>query len=310
MKQVETIMAVPPEKIFAFRGNRANPQEIISNQKHTGYILDPERPIEYPEEGGILAYHIGVPYPEKGFPDDYATYALNGLKRMTIGPLRALMTKDNWRQGLAFFLTPKKAKIRAIGRFMQAYSEGAMWWVGPHVWDVKYMSTFGREFYAFLMNVCVAYGISPTICTLFCHIIAYMVDYDNSYRLRVQDLFSETTKAKLMGNLRGEIKRLFLLYQQRQPNGVGGAMHDKFRAVATMLSFLTFVPGFKKAIITALEKSNFVNFQYDESDRYHILLREDYDHMGYTAAQREQQYVAIHRGKFPPRIAPGQRFVR
>lgn len=297
--QVETVMAVPPDDLFAFRNNRANPAELIANERQTGYILDPERPIEYPAEGGIYAYHIGAPFPEKGFPDDNATYALDGLKRMTIGTLRALMTKDNILPAIGLILMPKKAKVRSLERFIEAYTAGAYWWVGPFMWKPQYLSNFGRALYKLIINVLTAYGVSEGAAERFAHVLAYLMDYDNSYRLRTQDLFSETTKEKLMADLRGEVKRLLLIFQSRQ---VGADMQDKFRSVAAAISYLTYMPSFKKAMLFGLEQSDFSMFQYDDSDSYHILLRDDYNHKGYTAEERKVQYVAIHRGKFPPRM--------
>lgn len=308
-RQVETVMAVPPAKIFENAGqlDRENPSELIANQKQTGYILDPEKGdggIVYPEEGGILAFHIGVPFPEKGFPEDDATFALNGLKRMTIGPLRAIMSKDNWLPALGFLLMSKKAKIRSLSKFMQAYVDGAWWWVGPFIWKRQYLSTFGRALYTFIYNVTTAFGIPADIAERFAHLIAYMVDYDNSYRLQAEDLFSETTKELLLKHLRREIKRLLELYAVRQTQP--GQMADKFRAVSSLVSMLALIPSFRKAIKVGIEKSEFKNFQYDDADSYHILLRDDYNHKGYTAQQRRTQYVGIHRGNFPPRIMQNQ----
>ncbi len=100
-------------------------------------------------------------------------------------------------------------------------------------------------------------------------IIAHTFEYDSSYRLRMQDLFSETSKEKLLNNPFSEIRKLIAINKRRDHIVAHGVM----RYTLLIIMFILFIPWFRRK----LTKCHFPNLQLDSDDRYWLDLRTDYN---------------------------------
>ncbi len=226
----------------------------VKEEAHQEWIVEN---IDY--TNGIEIHIQGGAYPYKGMATPEAIHAINTVKTLCLEMLR---------------LRPLR-KPQNVLRSFDKVSDSV---IRPYIIKREYMTPFAREIRTFieifLQELGFDYGQIPAT-------ISHIFEYDAAYRFRFQDLFSETTKEKLMNNPLKELQRLFDLLKERDyPE-----MVEKFRKVE-YVGWLLVLPKIKKAFRTALEQSTFENLQFDESDRYWACFKFDYDYFGKTLGER------------------------
>ncbi len=274
-----------------------NPEWVIMTEI-TQYEFDHA---EYPENGGIYAYFKDCPFPAKGFPFPQAMHAANIAKRFLRNFISAITGEGVWF-ALIFLISSKKAE--KVGKYMDAYSDAALMVIRPFMLIPMRMTECAREIRSFTKNFFAGMGISEMTAQNFSDVFSTLIQYDDRYRLTIEDVMSETTKEKLMKNPRKEIKRLLKIMAKREhvPE-----VAEKFNNFGKVVGVLLLIPKIKKSFIKAISLSEFNNFQLDDADRYHTLLRSDYDFMGFTMKERVEMYGAWH-SVFPP--LPPRRTIR
>lgn len=283
----------PDSKIFKYQQSIQAPARSVV-QSQAMFIL--ER-VDY--ENGIFAYFKGCPFPQKGFPFPEALYAVNAIKRITIEGIKSI-GKYDILPIIGFIFTPKKYKIKSIEKKIGAYTNGAGKFLDPYYLKPEYYSTFCKEMRKFIITLLTVYGIDRQITTDFSDVFTTLVDYDNAYRLRAEDIFSETTKESLK-NPRKEIKRLLDIMSEREPIS---SVTDKYKSLWNIMKWLLYIPSFKKAYRKAWGEMKIENLQLDEADRHHVLLWSDYNFLGKSIEERIQMYIDYYgsEDKLPPRI--------
>lgn len=280
----------PPANIFKNSGFPLEPAKQVVREMTT-YLFDH---MEYPESGGMLAWFRDCPFPAKGMPFPQAIHACNGVKRFWKRGLDALVSRNMALPLLGFLLSRKKSVI--IESWLDAYADSATFILEPFFLDPIRYAECPLEIRIFLINFLTELGISQEVTKKFSEVFSTLIQYDDAYRLRVEDVMSESTKENMLKNPAKEMERILAILSDREPHQ---GNTDKFSKIATMLKFLFIVPKFKKSFKNAIEKSHFENFQLDDADRYHLMLREDYKAMGYTIQERVEMYKAWH-SVFPP----------
>jgi hypothetical protein len=287
---------VPPDWVFKYRKNRLAPAQEVMQQQQAMFIW--ER-MEYPETGGQLAWFNGVPYPAKGHPFPEAIYAVNFVKRMTRNSIIGLIQKDLWKEYIGFFLSFPKHRIKKIERFLTMYTDIANRVISPYILEDQYLSPCSREILKFTKLFLMKIGVNSEIAQNFAEVFTAQIEYDNAYRLRIEDAMSETTKEKIIENPGKELVRLGQIIMSREPNkGTGESFPKILGGIAKILQF----PWYKKIFNECVKESNFENFQLDEGDRYHVLLWADYNFLGKSLDERIKIYSEIHKDGFPQRI--------
>lgn len=191
---------------------------------------------------GINVYLEGHPYPVKGYPSSEAVFAINAYKRLL-------------KHFPFLVLFPKKLdNLSAImlGRFFI---------------KEQYQTPFTQEFTKILIH------FFPTNTA---QAIAHIFEYDNSYRFRLQDLFSETTKELFSTHPYNEIIRLSAINRERDQKDVAKKIQPIFRLFAFILRFPPLHGKFQRTI----KSTDFLKLQFDESDIYWTNLRTDYAFRG------------------------------
>ena len=280
----------PSEDIFLKRGNQMNPENAVASEI-TQYVFDRA---EYPESGGIYAYFKDCPFPAKGFPFPQAMHAVNIAKRFLRNFISALTGREMGFLLPVFLLFPKKIKL--VEKYLKAYSDAAMMAIEPFILLPMRMTECAREIRFFIKNFLMEMGISEMTAQSFADVFSTLIQYDDRYRLTIEDAMSETTKENLMNNPGKEIGRLLKIMAKREH---APEVSEKFNNFARLINVLLRMPRIKKSFKKALLLSDFKNFQLDDADRYHTLLREDYDFMGFTLKERVEMYIAWH-SVFPP----------
>lgn len=262
-----------------------------------------EKPCPYNgDTGGIYPWFKDCPYPNKGFPFPQAIDAANGAKRFFKVGMDILANKDMVTPWIGFFLSGKKKRIKILTRLLQGYSNAARMLLSPFLLEESRYSIFCRELRKFTTNFLVGIGMDFRTADDFSEIFCALIEYDNAYRLRAEDILTETSKELMLKNPRKELKRLISILSQREPDGMAGNA-QKFKKIVDVLSFGLYVPSYRKAFINALQASDFKNFQMDEADHYHTALWEDFNFWGLPIAERIEWYKDYHtkHPPFPPR---------
>ncbi len=288
----EDLAIVPPDKsIFKSSGFQREAAKSVVGEASM-YIFDH---MEYPEGGGMLAYFKDCPFPTKGMPFPQFIYACNTAKRFWRRNIEVLASKEMILPLFGFLLSWKKVKI--LEKWLDAYADGALSVLQPYLLaDDKYAEC-PRELRAFIGNFLDSIGVEKGVAEKFAEVFSLIIQGDDAYRIRIEDIMSETTKERMVKNPAKEIVRLMKVLESRELQNKG--TFHKFNKMAVLLRILLTVPKFKRAFRKGIQKSDFKNFQLDDLDRYHSMLRFDYNVMGYTYPQRYEMYK-VWSSIFPP----------
>jgi hypothetical protein len=252
-----------------------------------GTMCNPLVKIEWNK--GIFQYLEGAEYPMKSFTDESATWALNYVKRNFVQSLKLFSKWYFYPAYLLIAVLPWKAKKKAMEAFLTFFCDSNHKFISPIILKTEYLTPMAQEIewavYTFLSNL----GVSPHLCSQFSEIFSTMLEYDNAYRYRVQDIFSETTKSQLLASPIKEIKRLLEIYTVRQGGYLGGKndMVNKFRYVAMGLRVILLHPKIKKVFKISLSEIDVRKLGFDEADRYWVCIRSnEYLFLGKTKEER------------------------
>lgn len=321
MKNQETDGSVlqPPKEILSGR-HVIDEALITTGQRY--FIYDRS---DYPPEGGIYTYYRGQPFPTKGFPFPQAAYANDNLKRITRFLITLISGKEMIPSLLMFAILPWKFKLKKLERMTDEYVRISVWLQNESYLISERYSHPAKEIGGFLYEFLLAVGMDKSMHQITSHdgkemgmvrdrdekedpvwvtmkdnhqsyvwsitrAIATIFEYDDAYRYRIEDIASETTKEALMKNPRKEIKRLTEIFMQREKTHAT----DMIGRISWLLSLLLVHPRIKKAFITAVSKLNLKRLQLDNADRYHVLIRADYDFTGLSLEDRKRIYTEFH----------------
>lgn len=277
---------------------------------------------EYPPEGGILVYKVGgdfetmpdgrvglrnpvyLKYPEKGFPYPQAVRDNNIVKRM-FACFAEFFTRPALRPFVVLFcLLPYKLKIKVIEAWIKWFTRSAKLALYPHlIDDIRYTKCV-RGIKQFCFKFLQELGIHEHWCEQFTIIFGAVIEYDDSYRIRIQDVVSETTKEKLLANPRKEVLRLANIEYERETKNKSTG--NKFGQVAKLASMILLFPRVKRAFKVAVHWTDLSMIQTDEADRYHTLRFSGYNFQGRTPEDRYAEYEKIHDGNPPTPMKVGK----
>jgi hypothetical protein len=260
--------------------------------------------VTYPPEGGILMKYKDVPYLRQGFVFPEALDNVNNLKKLTV-----------------FFLALLKGKgiKERIGNGLAHYCWIAEWmfyWYNPNTQKLstiylaenRYRQSV-RELIKLINNFIDNLGIkveAPEIGKRdFGRAIGTMLEYDNAYHWRMEDIFTETTKELLIKNPRKELTRLLAIYKQREKQGID----FKAEQVVKLLRFILLIPSVKKAFrkavqsvdISKMATTNAPAGSDKPSDRYFQMIYSGYDFEGKPLEERLKIWLDMSGGTAPPR---------
>ena len=251
----------PPDDIFLYRHEKLYD---IQNEGQITYMLDH---IEY--DNGIRVFHPDAKYPRKGFPTADALWSCGVIKRLFI----LLLKLPLW----ILIFTPKLA-IEELKHF----NEIGYKLLKHHILKLHMMTPVAKELHICIKTFLVHLGVEKAIAYETACILSHLVEYDDAYRYRIQDLFTESSKEALLKSPIKEIKRLRKLQKERDSQGIV----DKFDRFAIILTVLLLIPKVRKAFDYTLRCSMFDKLQRDEADTYWILNRSDYKYMGMSYDER------------------------
>ena len=256
--------------------------------------------ITIPPEGGMNLWFKGQPFPKKGFHFPGAAIPVNIVKKNTMMIVIAAAQKNLLLAGIGFALTPMRRKIAVLETFLVHYNRNANYLLDRVYLKPNFMTPCSQQIWKFLKTFLTELGVSAEVADNTGKVFAHLIEHDDAYRYRIEDIFSETTVAALRIAPANEINRLLSVYSIRQHNDK--EMVDKFGSFGTLLSFAIMSRRVKEAFDAAVLAVDFKYLQLDAADHYHCLTRPDYDFFGKTIDERLVEYEAIHKGEYPPVI--------
>lgn len=240
------------------------------------------------EEGiGSRVYLKGEPYPLAGFPTPEALAAVNLVKRLILN-YATLLTRPLFLPSTLLCLLSKRRIERALFGFKRTVRNT----IAPFILKPQYRQPITNEVELLLeefLNRQLGFRETYWIPT----IIAHVFEYDMAYRIRLQDICSETTPQKLADATYSEVRRLLRLLIQRDNIGTAG----KFRTLLPLITLALLIPRIRRAFSIAVLSSNFELFQYDQAAIYWALKRTDYNSFGKSFEERKKLVEVVKMGQ-------------
>ena len=216
-------------------------------------------------------------YPYKTFVNPEILENANITKRIINEAIKVLSQKQ-FIPGVLYTVL----SVKRIEKLLHVFNSICLKTINGDILKDKHLTAFSREFQWCVFNFLYQLGIEQTIADKFSENITHLIEHDNAYRFRIQDILSETTKDKLRN--RNELNRLAKLALKRSTEVVG----LKFVKLAKLISYSLLIPKLKKAYNKMLDEMTLESLQYDESDRYWVALRKDFDAFGLTYDERKE----------------------
>lgn len=261
------------------------PKEIF---EHTDTISDgilKENPVTYVIEKilinsdkGILVYYKDVPFPRKGFPTPESVGAANVVKRVFIESIKTFSKKQfiiSW-----FLLFFSKGSIEKLLLSFNRISYGVM---SHYILKPEYMSPLASEFQGIIYMSLVKFGISKGTSRQFAKIFGSLIDYDNAYRYRLEDLFTETSRELMMEDPRREFKKILKIFLERERMWT---VSNKFKNIYKLIALPLMFSSVRYSLKEALRHCEFERLQFDDIDRYWCSMRTDYNYFGKPYGER------------------------
>lgn len=238
-------------------------------------------------DNGVYVYITNAQFPYKNFiycnPEGQQTlFSANMVKALFIETLKSFPI---W-----VYLFIDKQKL------LDSFNRIAFKIASPHILKDSQWSNFARGLHFLIFMFLLRIGFEEKSCDRFAEIFVWMIDCDNAYRLRLEDIFSASSRRQLMSDPIGEMKRLVDVYLDRDTN-----FHVKkvFVKLSKMIIYLLYIPKYKKAFVESLRDCDYMSLELDDADEYWVINREDYKFMGMTLVERAR--YALDRGWVMPK---------
>ncbi len=176
---------------------------------------------------GLFIPVKGAMFPLKCFADANAVFNANQVKALLVETTKLI---SKWYMIPFVLLLNKQNTLDAFNRI-------GMKMLSPYLLVDNCLTDFSKTLKVFLIEFMYEMGFTAESSHTFAVLIANMMDYDNVYRLRFEDTFSETSKERLH-DPRKEITRLLGIMKDREvrPGVKGKNIHFKFKAFCFLLS--------------------------------------------------------------------------
>ncbi len=280
-------VVAPPQFIFTNKGNEE--QEKLNRPNQTGEQFDR---IEYPEEGGIYRHYFNRAYPAKGHPFKEAVDGIQMCKKLIVPTARFM--KRHWALAGFFMVMPGFIKDRYVMSLMDTYLEPAVdGGIRPYQLEDKRYCKAARE-----INRAgrVAIAKQPErwrrYYLMILEFAVALIEWDNAYRFRIQDVLGELDKDAFDRDPAGELGRLIQLESQRERAWYDDRdrAHMVGAALRMAMRFNRHVERLARAFVREVELSK---VRLDEADEYYCYMRPDYDIHGWGAELKQEKWQQI-----------------
>lgn len=218
-------------------GGHELPLEYFDREGDIHPLAKEGRGIYCPEEGGMLSFYKTFVYPTKGFPAGPAVHLVGIMKKWFMKPI-GLLTSPPFRYFLPLlFLIPKGIRKMMFYKTAEMFIENSHYTFDLWYLESKRMSTMCREIYFKGEQFITAHfaGKEKEIWLELLLIACSIVEYDNAYRYRFQDILMAIDKDSLVKNPVKELERLTRILALRER--ISGNPMEKYEPVIKLLKF-------------------------------------------------------------------------
>lgn len=281
--ETNTPFILPPKEVFEDEGQVIGGAAALAE----GQINNIVTSIEYPEEGGILVYRQGDKYPSKGWPFFDAVFAVDIVKRVAFNAVRFLISSPVRYFVPLFFLLPGFLKKKIISKAIYYFSDLTYAVVfsrsGTYI-KPQYFCTMVREIYRVGVEMASddegLYNLVRAICMV--------LEFDDAYRYRLQDMVMLINKDDLLDNPARELNRVFAIAAAR-----GKETSDRFSAFAKVLPFIFAIKSIREPLVSFFSKVDLEKLYLDEYDWYKCLIWGGYEFGGIPDKDRVSMRMMI-----------------
>jgi hypothetical protein len=231
--------------------------------------------------------------------------AVNQVKRDVITYFKLGSFKETRWLVTGFVLMGKKNRRSLLSKTLDLFNLKADLVLAPFYLKDGFYCPLAREVRGFVRSVLLDLGVSYEVADRTAECMGCMFEYDNAYRFRFRDLFSETSKERLLENLPKELERLLQILASREAVSGGAQVVERFQSAAKVIKYLWMLPGMKKTLRKAIRNMEIDKCKLDDSEIYHTLMYGDYNVQGKTQQERFAIYSELHGpdvSKWPPRV--------
>ena len=257
--------------------------------------------VEY-SNNGIFAYYAGHLHPAKGFPYPDILYKLNAVKRTILSLMKVAVSFP-----AIVFIAPLLLSKRFIAKSIEYLGiEYAYAYLEPIFFKEEFLCKSAKAIKYALVKA-VKKIIKPKYWTTafqLVEVIVAIIEFDNSYRFRFQDIAAEINKAFFAKNPSREIARLFkiagdrekrtnqLTYEEQDKPG----MIRKYEMMVKFVKVLLFVkPDLKRIVQEFIKHLDLEMASLDVDDVYWCLYRSDYNYGGISFRERWELRNYLHK---------------
>ena len=230
--------------------------------------------VEFPEEGGVLTYMSGHPFPYQGFPMGDFVDKIDTIKKLSRSVVSGFYHRVKNRSILSLI-----GLIPAIWVFKDLLRSSIYTWyrlverfrLKPSMYSVPI-----RELYRAMSIGPAAEKRSVADLRLQMRdVLCMFLEFDNAYRFRFQDIIQELDKGRLEKDTIKEILRILTIMQSREATQ---EVSDSWKLVKYGIKFyLKFDKEMQEAIKNFLLELNLNRVVLSEGDRYFCNPRKDYN---------------------------------
>lgn len=274
---------IPPSSVFEDDGKTISRDP---KYKRNNNVDNQVIGVGFPNEGGILVYRKGDKFPTKGWPFWEALVAIDVAKRCAFNFTRFLVLSPI-RYIIPFFLLlPKKMRKATISYAIYAYSEmcvSIFKRLGVNM-KTEYYCDVVRE----IKRVAALPEYNDHTAQMFIQVVCNVLEYDDAYRYRFQDLMAEVDRKEIVSRPGKELARILRIGASR-----GSGTRAKMNSFAKLFPYLFMLKEVKEPFVSFVSKLDFDKLMLDEIDNYRCLIWGGYDFGGVNINHRLSMRMMI-----------------
>jgi len=231
--------------------------------------------VEFPEKGGILTYLKGYEQPYRGFPYFEMVERVNDVKKISKKIFGKIYHNTKGIRKLKLLL------ILPLANPLLSGFRYAFWF---HIKKFRMKSVRYSQAVREIYRAFTALGESEEV-TEWRDLMCMILEFDNAYRYRFQDVVSEMNKDALAKKPLKEIRRLLDLIIERE---VEDDLRDRWIQMRDFgCSVLRFMPKITDLFQRFLLEINLEEIGLSKEDRYFCAMRSDYN-FGFCLREEEK----------------------
>lgn len=229
--------------------------------------------VEFPEQGGVLTFMEGYEEPYKGFPFHEFVDKIDSLKKLSRGVLSSLfhsLKRRNKFQVALLLLVPwlfndlLRGTIYAFHRIIIRFK----------IKELRYCDAVREVYRAMSVGFPQETQAEAEMRHMVRDLLCMILENDNAYRFRFQDIIAELDKDALTRNPSKELVRLLSLMQTREK---GQDVRDTWTLLKTFLPMYLLVnPQVRRAIVRMLCELDLEKIKLAKEDIFYCKPRTDY----------------------------------